>query len=77
MLRRFAVFLFVFQSILFPAHFFLFKTLQAAFDPMLDAYAWPLRITLATLAASFLSTSLLAFRHSSPIIRTLYIPAAA
>jgi predicted MPP superfamily phosphohydrolase len=76
MLRRFAVFLFVFQSILFLAHFFFFNTLLAAFGPVLNSCIWPLGIVLAILAASFLATSLLAFRYSSPIVRALYVPAA-
>ncbi len=76
MLRRFAVFLFVFQSILFLAHFFLFKTLLAAFSPELNPYAWPLALLFSILAAIFLGTSLLAFRYSTTIVRVLYIPAA-
>ncbi len=76
MLRRFAAFLFVFQSILFLAHFFFFKTLLATFAPVAHSLVWPLGIILTILAASFLSTSLLAFRYYSPIVRAVYIPAA-
>ncbi len=76
MLRRFAVFLFVFQSTLFLAHFFLYKTLLVAFAPFLTPVARPLGLILGVLAASFLSTSLLAFRYSSAIVRVLYIPSA-
>jgi predicted MPP superfamily phosphohydrolase len=76
MLRRFAIFLFVFQSILFLAHFFLFRTLLTAFAPFVTPIAKPLGLILGLLAASFLTTSLLAFRNSSMLVRALYIPAA-
>ncbi len=74
--RRFAVFLFVFQSILFLAHFFLFKTLVVAFGPLNGSAIHFLAGSLGVLAISFLTTSLLAFRYRAFIIRILYIPAA-
>src|SRR3974390_2174003 len=76
MVRRFAVFLFAFQSILCLLHFFLFRTLMAAFGPFDHSIRWPLAGCLAVLAFSFLSTSLLAFRYRAGIVRFLYIPAA-
>jgi len=72
MLRRFAVFLLVFQSILFLGHFLLFKTLLAAWGPVDHSTTMALGIALAILGASFLSTSLLAFRFSSPLVRIIY-----
>jgi uncharacterized protein len=70
-LKRFAVFLSVFQSTLFLAHYFLFETL---------VFAWGfgvagtriLAIALAVLSVSFLGASLLAFRYYNVVIRTLY-----
>ncbi len=76
MLRRFAVFLLVFQSILFLAHFLLFKTLLAAWGPAGPSTTMALGIALAILGASFLATSLLAFRFSSPLVRIVYIVGA-
>src|SRR3974390_2164483 len=76
MLRRFAVFLFVFQSILFLAHFFLFKTLVVAFGPLNSPSIYFLAWFLGVLAISFLSASLLAFRYRAFIVRILYILAA-
>ena len=72
MLRRFAVFLLVFQSILFLGHFLLFKTLLAAWGPVDPSATMAMGIALAILGASFLSTSLLAFRFSSPLVRVIY-----
>jgi predicted MPP superfamily phosphohydrolase len=69
-LRRFAVFLSVAQSILFLGHFILFETI---------VHAWGLRggrtalaVALALLSISFLGASLLAFRHCNIAVRTLY-----
>ena len=76
MVRRFAVFLFVFQSILLLAHFFLFRTLLAAFSPLPRSSVWLLAGALAIMAFSFLSTSILAFRHAASIVRLVYTVAA-
>ena len=73
MLRRFAVFLLVFQSILFLAHYFLFRTLLSAWGPFDSSTRFALGLTLAILAASFLSASLLAFRYSATWVRIVYI----
>ncbi len=76
MLRRLAVFLLFFQSILFLGHFLLFKTLLAAWGSFNPSTTVALGIALAILGASFLATSLLAFRFSSPLVRILYTIAA-
>jgi predicted MPP superfamily phosphohydrolase len=76
MLRRFAVFLSVFQTILFLAHFFLFETFVAAWGPLNHSVAKALGVCLAILSASFLSSSLLAFRNANPIVRVAYVISA-
>jgi uncharacterized protein len=73
MLRRFAVFLLVFQSILFLAHYFLFRTLLSVWGPFDSSIQFALGLTLAILAAVFLSASLLAFRYSAVWVRFVYI----
>jgi len=70
-LRRFAVFLSVAQSILFLGHYFLFQTIVFAFEPPSGARSI-LGAALALLSIAFLSTSLLAFRHFNIFVRTLY-----
>jgi hypothetical protein len=76
MLRRFAVFLTVFQTILFLGHFFLFETFLAAWKPLDSTTVRTLGIVLAILSMSFLGPSLLAFRNASFIVRVLYIVGA-
>jgi uncharacterized protein len=72
MLRRFAVFLTAFQTILFLAHFFLFEALVAAWGPLNSAVTRSLGVGLAILSISFLSSSLLAFRSANSIVRVVY-----
>lgn len=71
MLRRFAVFLSVFQSILFLGHLFSFETLVYAWGPSrfgTRVLGW----TLAVLSISFLGASLLGFKYHNVVVRTLY-----
>ena len=75
MLKRFAVFLAVFQSILFLAHFFLFETVVYALEPP-GSVIVPLAIALAILSVTFLGASLLAFRYFNFWVRGLYIVGA-
>lgn len=70
MLRRFAVFLSVTQSILFLAHYLLFETLVFAWQPRSGSLL--LAVTLGLLSISFLGASLLAFRSYNIWVRTLY-----
>jgi predicted MPP superfamily phosphohydrolase len=77
MLRRFALFLTLFQSILFLAHFFLFETLRQAFGPFRAQSSLALAVVLAVLSISFLGTSIIAFRFWNLPIRVLYIISAA
>lgn len=60
------------QSILFLAHYFLFQTLLRTWPSLNHSLAVPLGWTLAVLSMSFLSTSLLAFRHDGAIVRIVY-----
>jgi uncharacterized protein len=70
-LRRFAGFLAVFQSVLFLAHFFLFETLLLAFGPKLTT-ARALASGLAILSMCFLGSSLLGFSYYHLLVRILY-----
>jgi predicted MPP superfamily phosphohydrolase len=70
-LRRFAGFLAVFQSVLFLGHFFLFETLLFALGSKpttAHALAW----SLAILSICFLGSSLLGFRYYHVLVRILY-----
>lgn len=71
-MRRFAVFLIVFQSILFLGHYFLYETLVHAFHPLNQSVTWAWGWTLAVLSVSFLSAGLLAFRQRNWLVRVFY-----
>lgn len=72
MLRRFAVFLTFFQSVLFLAHLFVYETLLVAFAPLTSATTRILAISLAVLSISFMAASLAGFRRYGPVIRLTY-----
>ncbi len=74
MLRKFAIFLCVAQSILFLGHYFLYATLVFAWQP--HAGAKPLFLVLALLSVSFLGVSLLGMRYFHILLRTVYKVAA-
>jgi predicted MPP superfamily phosphohydrolase len=76
MLRRFAVFLTVFQTILFLAHFFLLETLSTAFGPLNNSVERSLAVSLAILSISFLGASLFAFRNLNAVLRVVYVISA-
>src|SRR6266853_5588634 len=66
----------VIQSILFLTHFFIYKTWTfAAARSEASVFPW-LGLTVGVLSVSFLAASLLAFRYTNPIVRTLYRIAA-
>ncbi len=72
MRSRIAVFVAVVQTVLFLAHWFLYRTwtfFWAAPDPSRTS---GLQITLALLSVSFVLASLLAWRSSHVIVRVLY-----
>ncbi|MGB2625791.1 MAG: metallophosphoesterase [Candidatus Acidiferrum sp.] len=76
MLRRFAVFLSVFQAILFLAHFLLFRTILAVWGPLAPPNLKTLVIVLAVLSISFLGSALLAFQNASFVVRVMYVVGA-
>src|SRR5260370_9335593 len=65
----------VIQSILFLTHFLIYKTW--IFAPAGSGFPgeW-LKLTIGVLSVSFLAATLLAFRYTNPVIRTLYRIAA-
>src|SRR4030088_2193522 len=66
----------VIQSILFLTHFFIYKTWTfAPAGSEVSSSPW-LKLIVGLLSVSFLTASLLAFRHSNPAVRTLYRVAA-
>ena len=74
-IRGIITFASVVQFILFLTHFFIYETWTFA-APGNEATALWLKVTVGILSVSFLGTSLLAFRYTNPILRTLYRIAA-
>src|ERR1700756_3785460 len=74
-IRGLVAFASVVQSVLFLTHFFIYETWTFA-APGNEATALWLKVTVGVLSVSFLGTSLLAFRYTNPILRTLYRIAA-
>jgi len=70
-IRGLITFASVVQAILFLTHFFIYETWAFA-APGNEATALWLKVTVGALSVSFLATSLLAFRYTNPIVRTLY-----
>jgi uncharacterized protein len=73
---RFAVFVTVVQSVLFLAHWFVYRTLTdfwAAPDP---PGVSELQVAFVLLSVSFVAASLLAFRSSHPLVRVFYTACA-
>jgi uncharacterized protein len=68
------VFASVVQAILFLTHFLIYETWTFAASG--EAAALWVKVTVGALSVSFLGTSLLAFRYTNPIVRTLYRIAA-
>ena len=69
---RIAIFVVVIQSILFLAHWFVYKT-WTAFRPAPDlAGMRGLQLTLALLSVSFVAATLLTFRYSNFLVRAIY-----
>src|SRR6266403_3608217 len=69
---RFIGFLAIFQSILFLVHVFLYETWTFSTAGN-DLPSTPLlKIVLAALSVSFLAASVLAFRHTNPVLRVFY-----
>ena len=74
-IRGIIAFASVVQFILFLTHFFIYETWTFA-APGNEATDLWLKVTVGILSVSFLGTSLLAFRYTNPILRTLYRIAA-
>lgn len=74
-IRGIITFASVVQFILFLTHFFIYETWTFT-APGNEATALWLKVTVGVLSVSFLGTSLLAFRYTNPILRTLYRIAA-
>jgi hypothetical protein len=69
---RIAIFVIVIQSILFLAHWFVYKT-WTAFRPAPDLPGIRgLQVTLGLLSVSFVAATLLAFRYSNVLVRVVY-----
>src|SRR6266481_806822 len=73
---RFIGFLAIFQSILFLVHVFLYETwtFSAAGNNLPSTPL--LKIVVGALSVSFLAASVLAFRHTNPMLRVFYRIAA-
>lgn len=74
--RRFAVFVAVVQSILLGGHFFLYETWVSFWGTRGSRGAFELAIVLFLLSISFVSASVLGFRHSNFFIRVFYTVSA-
>src|SRR6267142_2726460 len=69
---RFIGFLAIFQSILFLVHVFLYETWTFSTAGKDLPSTSLLKIVLAALSVSFLAASVLAFRHTNPVLRVFY-----
>ncbi len=75
MRRRFGIagFIVIVQSILFLTHYFLYQTWTFSAP---SAANFPVGLVLGVLSISFVVASLLAFRYTNPVVRTIYRAAA-
>jgi hypothetical protein len=69
---RIAIFVAVIQTVLFLAHWFLYKTWTAFWAAPDPSRISGLQITMALLSVSFVLASLLAWRSSHVVVRVLY-----
>jgi len=74
---RFILFISIIQTILFLAHWFLYRTLASFFGVASLAKLLTLRVVLGLLSVSLVLTSFLAFRYSNLLVRCLYTAAAS
>lgn len=72
--RELLGFIAVVQTVIFLAHFFLYKT-WAFSSPALSGRFW-LKLGLGVLSVSFVIASLLAWRYTNPLLRAFYRVAA-
>jgi uncharacterized protein len=73
---RFLVFIVVFQSVLILAHLFLYETWNFFWRAPDPPGISPLQVIVGILSISFLAASILAFRYSNLVVRSLYTIAA-
>jgi predicted MPP superfamily phosphohydrolase len=74
---RFPIFISIVQLILFLGHWFLYRTFVRFFGVVSSTKLFTLRIALALLSVSLVTTSLLARRYSNLLVRGLYTVAAS
>ena len=74
---RLLLFIGVVQSILFLGHWFLYRTLIRFFNLANPSVLWTVRVAMVLLSVSLVATSLLAFRYSHLMVRSLYTGAAS
>jgi predicted MPP superfamily phosphohydrolase len=74
---RWILFVSIVQSILFLGHWFFYRTLVRFLEVTSPSKLLTLKITLGLLSVSLVLTSLLAFRYSNLLVRTLYTAAAS
>jgi hypothetical protein len=74
---RYLLFISIVQSILFLAHWFLYRTLVSSFGVPSPAKLLTLRVVMALLSISLVLTSFVAFRYSNLLIQCLYTAAAS
>jgi predicted MPP superfamily phosphohydrolase len=60
------------QTILFLTHFFIFETWASGMAQNGTASSVWLKVAVGLLSVSFLAATLLAFRYSNPLVRTIY-----
>jgi len=68
---RFVLFISIVQSILFVAHWFLYRTLVSFLGVASPGEAFDLEVALTFLSVSLVLTSFLAFRYSNPLVQCL------
>jgi uncharacterized protein len=73
---RFLTFIFVFQSVQFLAHWFLYETWTNFWGVTSPADLLRLQVSVALLSVSFVAASLLAFRFFNILVRLFYMLAA-
>jgi predicted MPP superfamily phosphohydrolase len=74
---RFILFVAIIQSILFLGHWFLYRTLLRFFGLTNPSALLTMRVAMALLSVSLVTTSFLAFRYSNLPVRLLYTAAAS
>jgi hypothetical protein len=70
--NRLIVFISIVQLILFLGHFFLYETWSFALPAEAAPHLLWLKMALAALSVSFVSSSILAFRYTNTAVRALY-----